>query len=204
MKKPKEGSASRVTLILLAAGSSTRLGGENKLLHPFGNLSVVEHSVAAAMGAGLGEVIVVTGAEAERLRSVLADYAVRFVHNPDYEEGMGTSLREGVRAAAAGGIGICLADMPFIRTGTIAELGNKLAKHSNSIVVPVSMGRRGHPVFFSERFRPALLELSGDEGARRVLGRYPDDVIEVKTEDRGVLQDLDTPEDIDLLRGRIS
>ncbi|MEX1054680.1 MAG: nucleotidyltransferase family protein, partial [Rhodothermales bacterium] len=148
----------------------------------------------------LGEVIVVTGADRERIRTALAGYPVRFIHNPAYEEGMGSSLKEGVRSAAAGGVGVCLADMPFIGAVTITELGKVLAAHSGSIVVPVFEGRRGHPVFFSEQFRADLLELEGDEGARRVLTRHPNAVVEVRTEDRGIMQDIDTQADIDLLQ----
>jgi len=198
-----EGDGFRIALVVLAAGSSTRSGSVNKLLQRLGELTVVEHSVATAVRASLGDVIVVTGADRERIRSILGGYPVCFVHNANYEEGMGTSLREGVRAAAAGGVGVCLADMPFVRTGTIRNLGDVLAKHSNSIVLPVFGGHRGHPVFFSERFRSDLLKLDGDEGARRILNRYPEAVIEVQTEDAGVLQDIDTPEDIERLRGGV-
>lgn len=179
-------------LIVLAAGQSTRMGSRNKLLLRLGDRNILEHSVAAAVEARVGDVFVVTGRH--NYGSVLASYAVQVVPNPDYEEGMASSIRAGVKAAGpdASAFGILLADMPFIRPATITRLAKHLG--SGAIVVPRVDGNPGHPVLFAERYRTDLLTLRGDVGARSVLQAHEENVVYVDTDDPGILQDIDTEE----------
>lgn len=178
-----------------AGGRSRRMGAPNKLLLDLGNRSVLEWVVTSALEAALDEVIVVTGAGGDEVSERMAGYAVRVVHNAAYDEGMASSIRVGLQAAdaEAEGIGILPGDMPFVRSGTVARLAASL--RPGTIVVPYHDGRAGHPVFFAASFRNELLDIQGDAGARSVLERCAEAVVEIETDDAGVLRDIDTEDD---------
>jgi len=95
------------------------------------------------------------------------------------------------------GFVIALADMPYINSQTTSAIASKLSEGA-SIVVPTYQGKRGHPVGFSAKFRGELESLHGDEGARSILKRYPDEVVFLECDDSGILADIDTPADLKL------
>jgi xanthine dehydrogenase accessory factor len=185
----------RVVAILLAAGSSRRFGGD-KLRAPYRGRPLVEHALGALVGCpGLAETLLVvrpdTPPAPERP-------GVRWVMNPDYAEGMGTSLRKGIEAAPADADAylVALADMPGTTPAMVASLLARWAAGRDRIVVPVHRGHRGHPVILPARFRAELLALSGDVGARGILRAHPGDVEEVPVDDPAVLFDVDRPHDL--------
>ncbi|HEV3251229.1 MAG TPA: nucleotidyltransferase family protein, partial [Puia sp.] len=111
-----------LSAIVLAAGLSKRMGKANKLLLPYKGKTVIEIVVENILTAGLGEVIVVTGHEEEKLRNALKNLAVDFVHNPRYLTGMTSSIQEGIRPAKGKGYMICLSDMLLISADEYALL----------------------------------------------------------------------------------
>ncbi|RMH59711.1 MAG: nucleotidyltransferase family protein [Bacteroidetes bacterium] len=189
-----------VSVILLAAGESRRMGDANKLLLPFQGRPLIEHVVRALTNADVDETVVVLGHEAERIRPVLAAYPVRTVLNPDYTAGMTTSIRAGVRAAAADGDGfmICLSDLPLIEAAEFTYLANAfrkaLATDPQCIVRPVYEGRPGNPVLFSAAYRPAIEAHEAVTGCRGLIKRHRTHVIEVPMATDHVVRDIDTPE----------
>ena len=180
--------------IVLAAGSSSRMEGANKLLLPWQKQCVLQVAVERICAVGLGEVIAVTGHQRTEVEEALSHYPVRLVHNPDFAEGMASSIRVGV-AAAVGEQGylFALGDMPQIAGNTMLKVAEAL-KSSETIAVPVCDGRRGHPVAIGSAYRAALLALTGDRGARPVLAKNAADVVEVPVEDEGIFVDVDTQE----------
>jgi molybdenum cofactor cytidylyltransferase len=187
----------RVAAVVLAAGRSTRMGGPNKLVAEVGGKPLVRIAVEEALASTARPVIVVTGHQRERIEAALAGLPVRFVHNPDFAEGLSTSLKAGLSAlpAEADGAIICLGDMPQVR----AEIINRLAagfdpERGALIIVPTIEGKRGNPVVWSRRFFPELMALEGDVGARHLIGRYGEAVVEVPVTGKGALVDVDTPE----------
>jgi molybdenum cofactor cytidylyltransferase len=183
--------------IVLAAGCSSRMQGENKLLLPWGLKCVLREVVENTCGAGLSEVVVVTGHGREATVEVLAGLAVREVNNPDYGAGIASSIVAGVEAAGetgdVGGYLFVLGDMPQVRVGTM-ELVCAALVDVRAITVPTTLGKRGNPVAIGAAYKGDLLALSGDRGARSLLQTYADSVVEVAVEDRGILLDVDTPE----------
>jgi molybdenum cofactor cytidylyltransferase len=155
--------------------------------------------VDALLGSRARPVVVVTGHQSEALRALLADRELRFVHNPEYGEGIGSSIRVGVGALEdVEGALVCLGDMPWVRPGHVDALIDTFAEGDRrSICVPTHAGRRGHPVLFAARFFPELARLGGDRGARRLLVDHADDVRDVDVDDPGVLLDVDTAEQLD-------
>jgi molybdenum cofactor cytidylyltransferase len=185
----------RVVAILLAAGSSRRFGGE-KLLAPWRGRALYEHALEALVSSpGVAETLVVVqpgfAAPAPRPRC-------RFVVNPDHAEGMGSSLRAGVRAAPedADAYLVALADMPGITSGLVASLLGRFAAVGKRIVVPVHGGRRGHPVVLGRELREPLLAVRGDVGAREIVREHPEWVAELETADGAVCFDVDVPADL--------
>jgi len=128
--------------------------------------------------------------------ALLADYPVRIVYNPDYGDGLSTSIRRGVEAASATvGYLFALGDMPGIQSATLLELCRVFcAAPPRSIAVPVKEKQRGNPVIFHRGYREELLKLEGDRGAKSLVQKHPHAVIEVLVDDPGILLDVDTPE----------
>ena len=185
----------RLSAIVLAAGLSSRMAPRNKLLMPYEGASMITRAVSTVLTSQPREVIVVTGYQADEVRQALSGQPVRFVHNPAYADGMGSSLACGVRAVATDcdAVLVALGDMPDILPETIAQVKAAFdPRHYRSICLPVFAGQRGHPVLFDRMFFSALGQLDGDNGAKSVLSAWPDYIYEVTPEDPGVLLDIDS------------
>jgi len=195
-ERPRTTEAPAVAAVVLAAGQSRRMGGPNKLLAELDGKPLVRRAAEAGLAGGARPVIVVTGHQQAAVQGALARLEVATIHNPDYAEGLSTSLRVGVGALPpeTEGAVICLADMPGV-TGEVVErlMAAFREREGAAIVVPTASGKRGNPVLWSRHFFPALTEVSGDVGARHLIGEHPEAVIEVEVGPAAAL-DLDTPE----------
>ena len=195
-----------VAAIVLAAGRSTRMGGPNKLLAEIDGKPLVRLAVEQALASAARPVIVVTGHQRDRVEAALAGLDVTFVHNPDYADGLSTSLKAGIAAVPpqADGAIVCLGDMPQVDAKLIDRLIAAFDPEKGAlVVVPVMDGKRGNPVVWSRRFFPELGGLGGDVGARHLIASYPEAVAEVPVAGRGALFDVDTPDALDELRAEI-
>lgn len=189
-------------IIVLAAGSGSRFAGDrHKLVQPLAGASVLGLTIAHAIESGLPVVVVVT--------STLAAEAARWVAQRDLvllDEvgtagagplGMGWSIATGVTARPqASGWLVLPGDMPLVRPETMRAVA--AAIEQNPVAFAQHQGRRGHPVGFAAELYSELARLTGDEGARRLIARYPSFGVEV--DDPGVLQDIDTNADLEALR----
>lgn len=186
-----------VAALVLAAGRSSRMKGRHKLLEDIEGTPMVRRTVDRLASAGLSPIVVVTGHGAADVRAALAGTPCRFVHNPDYAHGMGTSLAQG--AAALDGIDavlVALADMPDVSSDHVQLLLEAWQTSTASIVVPVAGGRRGNPVLFAAEHLHALRACKGDVGAKALVAADPSRVCTVAIDHVGVLQDIDTPEEL--------
>jgi molybdenum cofactor cytidylyltransferase len=185
-----------IAAVVLAAGRSQRMG-ENKLLLEHRGEPLVRHAVRALLSSRARPIVVVTGHEGERVAAALAGEPVALVHNPDYADGLSTSLRAGIAALPpeVEGALICLGDMPLVLSRHVDALIAAFDPVGAPICAPVdARGRRGHPVLWARRYFAEMDRLSGDQGARGLLDRYP--VRAVPTGDLGVTTDVDTKEDL--------
>jgi molybdenum cofactor cytidylyltransferase len=151
-------------------------------------------------------VIVVTGHQRERVEAALEGLPVEFVHNPEFADGLGTSLKTGIGAlpAQSDGVIVCLGDMPQVDSAMIDQLTGSLAPDKGAlIVVPTIDGQRGNPVVWSRRFFVDLMAVEGDIGARHLIGRYSEAVIEVPLTGKAALTDVDTPEALAAVRAEL-
>lgn len=186
--------------VLLAAGTGSRFGAENKLLAELDDEPVVRRAAETLTGAGLDPVVVL-GHESEAVRSALADLPVSFALNEDYAEGQSTSLRRGVETARErgwDGVVFALGDMPAISPESIELLRRAYANGWGRIVAAACEAKRGNPVLFDATYFDALTEVTGDTGGRDVL--MDNEVVLVETGDPGVLNDIDRQPDLDDLR----
>jgi molybdenum cofactor cytidylyltransferase len=147
---------------------------------------------------------VVTGDQAGAVAAALAGLDVRLVHNPDYAEGMSTSLRAGIAAAGdARGALICLGDMPLVTAAHLdALIDAARSDDGDAIVVPTCRRKRGNPVLWPARDFAEIATLTGDVGARALLERHAERVRLVELDDPAILADVDTPDALAALRGR--
>jgi molybdenum cofactor cytidylyltransferase len=202
-KEPAPEKGRRVAAVILAAGRSTRMGGPNKLLAEIGGRPLVRIAVEEALASRAHPVIVVTGHQREKVEAALEGLDVQRVHNPDFAEGLSTSVKTGLGAVPedVDGAIVCLGDMPQVRAPLIDKLVAAFDPERGALaVVPTIDGRRGNPVVWSRRFFPELMALEGDVGARNVIGRYPEAVLEVPLTDMAAFIDVDTPEAFDRVK----
>lgn len=190
-------SRNGISLILLAAGSGSRFGG-GKLLADFEGRPLISATLSSLREAPVDEIIAVVGKDAEELRVICEPHGVRIVENPDWRDGMSTSVRVGlsacgpeVRAAV-----VALADQPFVGAGAIERLAGAF-EDGAEVAVATYDGKPRNPVLFSRKVWPLLeRELSGDVGARSFLKNHPDLVTEVPCEGVADPADVDTVEDL--------
>lgn len=189
-------SVSGWSALILAGGAGRRFGG-GKLLADLCGAPVIRRVADAVLGVGFAEVISITGAEDANIRRALAGAEVSVRHAPDWVEGMAASLRAGVRALAPQAEGVCvyLGDMPLVPAGLCGALV-EAAQAAGYAARPRCEGKSGHPVAFTRAAFADLMKLEGDAGATALLKARPEAVAYLETAERGVLLDIDTPEDL--------
>ena len=184
-----------ISAIILAAGRSERMSGLKQLM-PWRQSTVLEQTVDNFLGSTANEVIVVMGYRAEEVRRALAAKPVRWVINPDYEQGMSASIIAGLSLVddQTQAVMLALGDQPLINSQTISRLIGEFSSGDKGIVIPTYRGKRGHPVIFAMTYKEQLLQLKGDIGGRQIIARYPEDTLEVAVDCEGVCIDIDTVE----------
>ena len=197
----KQDSIPRIAALVLAAGRSSRMGDANKLLEVLAGIPLVQWAVAAALASRASSVTVVTGHAAQQVESIVAGPRVGVVRNPNYAEGLSTSLRCGIAAlpADAEGVVVLLGDMPYI-TATHLDILLKRYAAQPAIIVPTKAGRRGNPVLWPRGYFNEMQAIAGDQGARELLARHSAQTVSVEIDTEAIFVDVDTPEMLAALR----
>ena len=193
--------ALKVAAVVLAAGCSSRMAGRNKLLELVDGKPVIVHVVNAAVESGAGPVIVITGFEAPLIEEVLRGPNVTIMHNAGYERGLSSSLQTGLKALPPDidGALILLGDMPKIESSYLRALVAAFADRQ-AICVPIRKGRRGNPVLWGASYFQDIMRITGDIGAKPLMAKYSEHVIEVPIDSDGIFADVDTPSDLARLK----
>ena len=171
--EPELEKAQRIAAVILAAGRSTRMGGPNKLLAEIGGRPLVRIAAEQALASRARPVIVVTGHQRDKVEAALEGLDVQRVHNPNFAEGLSTSVKAGLAAVPddVDGAIVCLGDMPQVSAPLIDKLIAAFDPERGAlVVVPTIDGKRGNPVVWARRFFPELMALDGDIGARHLIG----------------------------------
>ncbi|MDQ3560391.1 MAG: molybdopterin-binding/glycosyltransferase family 2 protein [Pseudomonadota bacterium] len=202
-REPAEAAGDQVAAVILAAGQSRRMGGPNKLTARFDGEPLIRKVAERALRSAASSVIVVTGHRPDEIAAALAGLDVAMVHNPDFADGLATSLKSGLAAVpdSASGALVVLADMPGVSNSVMDRLIVAFrARKGPAIILPTVDGKRGNPVLWSREFFPELLTVAGDTGARHLLAAHEEAVERVEIGAAAGL-DVDTPEALRLAGG---
>ena len=192
-----------VAAVVLAAGSSTRMG-RNKLLLELAGESVVRRAVRAAVQAGVDRVVVVLGHEEDRVRAELSGLACRTIVNPDHAQGVGTSVQAGVREAAdADAVVVVLADMPFVTAGMIAALVERYRATGAPVVASHYGDVQAPPTLYDRALFAELLSIPGERCAKQVVRRHEHEAA-VLDWPVDALKDIDVPADYEGIRAHLA
>ena len=190
-----------VGAIILAAGGSRRFGRPTQLL-AFQSESLVRRSVRVATEAGIASVAVVAGESVDAIKGEVRETSAAVVENPDWQLGLGTSIRCGLRHLRASvpdleAVVILACDQPFVEGSTIAALLEERERSGKPIVASSYAGTLGIPALFDRSCFETLLALPDDSGAKALIESRPDDVARIKFEQGAI--DIDTPADFERL-----
>ena len=176
--------------------------GELKALLPMGGTTVLNQSINLFRSCGVNDIVVVTGHRAEEVRAVAEKAGVRTTHNPDFAQGMYSSIRAGVHALSANCHGYFLlpVDIALVRRGTVSLLLQAQAQAPADIYYPVFEDHRGHPPLLSSELMHLIRNSDEPEGGLRTIlaaleAEHPDQIREVQVADANIHFDMDTPDD---------
>jgi molybdenum cofactor cytidylyltransferase len=185
--------------IVLAAGKSSRMGQTKALMPLADGGTFLSRIVSTLIESGLKEIVVVVGADADAIRSLVlkASLPVRVTDNPEYERGQLSSLLRGLDAVDCAGVNaalVTLTDIPLVTAETVRALLDEYRPGETLIVRPASRGRHGHPVIFDRALFGELRRANPSEGAKQVVHAHTAEILDVETADEGAFTDIDTPE----------
>ena len=193
----------KIAAIVLAAGQSKRMGRKNKLLEKLDGEAIVARVVDAALQSPARPVVVVVGHQADRVQAALKGKPVTFTLNPQFADGLSTSLKAGIEALPHGidGVLVLLGDMPQVDSNHLSTLMAAFnPAEGRAICVPTFGGKWGNPVLWAARFFPEMRALVGDLGAKHLISLHSEVVREVAIQAPGVLVDIDTPQALAAVR----
>lgn len=182
--------------IVLAAGSSRRMGAMNKLILPYSSCTILETIIIELQASNVDEIIVVLGHEKEVIKTLLSPYeGLIFCYNAQHLTGMTSSIQTGVKSAskASNGYLICLSDMPFIEADDYNFILNSLSGEKE-ILLPFYQSKKGNPVCFSKHFRGEILDHQQLEGCREIVQNNNKNVRKISFNNDHILKDIDTIE----------
>lgn len=185
--------------VVLAAGTSARFGGENKLAVEVDGEPIVRRATCSLLRSRLEEVVVVVGFEADRITGLVDDLPVTVKHNARFTEGQNTSVRTGVGHAVEQGWTAAvfgLGDMPYVDPSTVDTVIEAFEHGDGSILWPKYEEKRGNPVLFSADHFDALRSVTGDRGGRQLVESHPGSS-GVPVDDPGVVCDVDHKTDLE-------
>lgn len=199
-----------ISAILLAAGTSTRMEGENKLSKEINGIPLINYSIKSILSSSIDELVIVVGHEKEIIKNCIGvNKKVKIIFNSDYENGIASSIKFGLRNISnkAEAFFICLADMPMISQNIYNKLiksrynynKKNIAEYTKEIIVPNHDGKKGNPVLFSKSMKKKIMNITGDNGAKKIIELYPRKVLNVPFKNNKILLDFDTQENFNFL-----
>lgn len=195
----------RIGAVLLAAGEGRRMGGVSKPLIRLQGVPLISRQLVALSGAGVDEVVVVTGHARHAIEEQVRGYVVTLAHNEAHADGQQGSVRVGLAALSGGfdAVIVALADQPLIGAGDLIELIGAFKKRpAGHVVVPVVKGQRGNPIVLDDVALTRILAGDTNLGCRHLIERQPELVHAFETSNTRFVTDLDTPEDVNALAQR--
>ena len=199
-------NTSLISVIVLAAGMSTRMEGAHKLTLTVAGEPLVRHTVKAVLGIAPVETIIVTGFAAEAVEKALVGLDVRFVHHADYASGQPGSVAAGVKSLRdfCQAVMIVPGDQALLKPAHLQSLITAFATCGHSILVPFHNGQRGNPIIFAAYFIPLVASGDVNMGCRHLIETNGADVAQIEFSFDSLVIDCDTPADYASLTARFS
>ncbi|WP_378953864.1 NTP transferase domain-containing protein [Pelosinus sp. sgz500959] len=191
-----------VTGVILAAGQAGRMGQPKQLLS-LGGKPMVWHVASTVCQANFHEVIVITGAYGDEVTQVLNGLPLRIIYNKQWADGQSTSVKKAIQSVnpKSQAVVFLLADQPLVDTVLINEVIATYQATKSRIVMPRAQNRPGNPVLFDLKvWRSALLQLSGDEGARQIIRKNQGDIQYIERLNEEMFLDVDTPAEFEIMK----
>jgi molybdenum cofactor cytidylyltransferase len=181
--------------VILAAGESKRMGLP-KMLLTFSGRTMIEKVITNVSESKIDKIIVVLGAYREALVELISKLPVKYCYNDNYKKGMLSSVQCGFRnlSSVCRAVLVFQGDQPLITSNAINEVIEAYLSSGKGMVIPVYKGRRGHPLLIDIKYRDEIEKLNPDKGLRSLACMFSDDVLEVDTNESGILTDFDTYE----------
>ena len=195
----------RIGAVLLAAGEGVRMGGVAKSLIRLQGVPLINRQLIALSGAGVDEVVVVTGHARDAVEAQVQSFPVTLAYNPDYKSGQQSSVRVGLTALSGNfdAVFVVLADQPLIGAGDLTELIAAFKKRPGGhVLVPMVNGQRGNPIVLDTTARADILASGTNLGCRNLIERQPELVSVHTSTNTRFITDLDTAEDVQQLAQR--
>ena len=182
-----------ISAVILAAGQSKRMNGENKLTKKINGVPLINLSILNILESSIEELIIVTGYQNEILESIInKDNKIKIFFNNHYKSGMASSIKVGVSnlSKKSKAFFICLGDMPYVNR----KIYEQLIKHANDkeIIIPTYNAKQGNPVLFSIKMKNKIMSVGGDLGAKELLKKYKDKIFKLPIDDSSILKNLNT------------
>jgi len=192
----------KITAILLAAGLSSRMKGENKMLLPYKGTTILQSTYDQLKASNVDRVIIVGGSFYEQIvKQIKIDSSDKIIQNNNPAAGMTSSIQTGVKTDKENAFMICLGDMPLISSKQYKVLIDcylaAVQKDQKTIVVPKVNDQQGNPVIFSQHYREDILMNLEPNGCKSVIELNKSHLVHLNTNDSHYLSDIDTPEDYD-------
>ena len=187
-----------ISAILLAAGQSKRMNGENKLTKEIQGAPLIKHSVKNILASSIDELIVVLGYQKETIEKLInKNEKIKFVFNKDFESGIASSIKTGLNnlSEKTEAFFICLGDMPMVNPNIYNQLIKSINKRE--IIVPTYKGQQGNPVLFAKSMKEKIINISGDIGAKKILELNKDKILNLEINDQCVTKDFNTQDSFD-------
>ena len=184
-----------ISAILLAAGQSRRMNGENKLTKKFQNIPLVKHAVENILSSNIDELIIILGYQENMIEKIIGkNKKIKFVLNKNFKTGMASSIIVGLQQLSkmTESFFICLGDMPLINSNVYNQLIISKKINNKEIIVPTYKGSQGNPVLFSISMKKQIMNIKGDAGAKKILEKNKDKIFHLETNHQGILKNYNT------------
>ena len=189
-----------ISAILLAAGQSKRMNGENKLTKKIQGSPLIKLSTKNILASSVNELIIVFGYQKEIIEKLIdKNEKIKFIFNKDFESGMASSIKSGLDKLSekSEAFFICLGDMPMVSHDIYNQLIG--SKDNKEIIVPTYKGQQGNPVLFNKSMKEKIINISGDVGAKKILELNKDKILNLEINDQSIIKGFDTQEDFSSL-----